>query len=110
LRWAFAAGYLGLPLILPALRELVRDYTVWADFCRAVEHPEWARDLLFAAHCARIAPRAELMVLMEEVFAVHTTQEWLKPRLGGRPDAVLSGLPDSRTQRVSALRATGVVA
>jgi formyl-CoA transferase/CoA:oxalate CoA-transferase len=50
----------------------------WAGFCRAVEHPEWERDPRFATNRDRVAHRAELMALMEEVFAVRTTQEWLK--------------------------------
>lgn len=50
----------------------------WARFCRAVEHPEWERDPRFATNRDRVAHRAELMALMEEVFAVRTTQEWLK--------------------------------
>ena len=50
----------------------------WAGFCRAVEHPEWERDPRFATNRDRVAHRAELMAFMEEVFAVRTTQEWLK--------------------------------
>jgi crotonobetainyl-CoA:carnitine CoA-transferase CaiB-like acyl-CoA transferase len=50
----------------------------WAAFCRAAEHPEWERDPRFATNRDRVAHRAELMALVEEVFAVRTTEEWLK--------------------------------
>jgi crotonobetainyl-CoA:carnitine CoA-transferase CaiB-like acyl-CoA transferase len=50
----------------------------WGAFCRAVEHPEWEGDPRFARNRDRVAHRAALMALVEEVFAVRTTEEWLK--------------------------------
>src|SRR5262249_42685187 len=44
----------------------------WAAFCRAVEHPEWARDPRFATNRDRVAHRTDLMPLVEEAFALRT--------------------------------------
>ncbi len=49
----------------------------WAGFCRAVEHPEWVRDPRFATNGDRVAHRAELMALVEEVFTMRTSAQWL---------------------------------
>jgi crotonobetainyl-CoA:carnitine CoA-transferase CaiB-like acyl-CoA transferase len=49
----------------------------WAGFCRAVDHPEWERDPRFATNRDRVAHRAELMALVEEVFSVRTSAQWL---------------------------------
>jgi crotonobetainyl-CoA:carnitine CoA-transferase CaiB-like acyl-CoA transferase len=49
----------------------------WANFCRAVERPEWEADPRFATNRERVAHRDTLMPLVERVFAERTTAEWL---------------------------------
>ena len=49
----------------------------WAGFCQAAEHPEWERDVRFAANRDRVANRATLMALVETTFRGRTTEEWL---------------------------------
>ena len=63
----------------------------WGGFCRAVEHPEWERDLRFATNRDRVLHRDVLMPLVEAAFRTRTTREWLDRLLGtlrlGRADA-----------------------
>jgi crotonobetainyl-CoA:carnitine CoA-transferase CaiB-like acyl-CoA transferase len=54
----------------------------WPLFCRAVEHPEWERDLRFATNRDRVLHRDVLMPLVEAAFRTRTTREWLE-RLQG---------------------------
>jgi crotonobetainyl-CoA:carnitine CoA-transferase CaiB-like acyl-CoA transferase len=49
----------------------------WSGFCRAVEHPEWERDLRFASNRDRVANRDVLMPLVEAAFRARPTAEWL---------------------------------
>ena len=49
----------------------------WGGFCRAMDKPEWERDARFAANRDRVAHRAALMALIEDVFRGRTTEEWL---------------------------------
>jgi crotonobetainyl-CoA:carnitine CoA-transferase CaiB-like acyl-CoA transferase len=50
----------------------------WPLFCRAVEHPEWERDLRFATNRDRVLHRDVLMPLVEAAFRTRTTREWLE--------------------------------
>ncbi len=60
----------------------------WGGFCRAMDKPEWERDARFAANRDRVAHRAALMALIEDVFCARTTQEWLtRLRAAGVPAA-----------------------
>jgi crotonobetainyl-CoA:carnitine CoA-transferase CaiB-like acyl-CoA transferase len=54
----------------------------WGAFCRAVEHPEWERDLRFASNRDRVVHRDVLMPLVEAAFRTRTTSDWLQ-RLQG---------------------------
>src|SRR4029450_4725560 len=48
----------------------------WGAFCRAVEHPEWERDLRFATNRDRVLHRDVLMPLGEA--AVRARPDWLE--------------------------------
>jgi crotonobetainyl-CoA:carnitine CoA-transferase CaiB-like acyl-CoA transferase len=48
----------------------------WPDLCRAVDHPEWIEDARFATSDARRDHIAELIGLLDEVFATRTREEW----------------------------------
>jgi crotonobetainyl-CoA:carnitine CoA-transferase CaiB-like acyl-CoA transferase len=50
----------------------------WGAFCRAVEHPEWERDLRFATNRDRVLHRDVLMPLVEAAFRTRTTADWLE--------------------------------
>jgi crotonobetainyl-CoA:carnitine CoA-transferase CaiB-like acyl-CoA transferase len=48
----------------------------WPDVVRAVARPEWEDDPRFATLAARYANSAELVRLLNEVFATRTLDEW----------------------------------
>src|SRR2546426_11958483 len=50
----------------------------WGLFCRAVEHPEWERDLRFSTNRDRVLHRDMLMPLVEASFRTRTTADWLE--------------------------------
>jgi crotonobetainyl-CoA:carnitine CoA-transferase CaiB-like acyl-CoA transferase len=50
----------------------------WGAFCRAVDHPEWERDLRFAKNRDRVVHRDVLMPLVEAAFRTRTTKDWLE--------------------------------
>jgi crotonobetainyl-CoA:carnitine CoA-transferase CaiB-like acyl-CoA transferase len=49
----------------------------WRRLCGAVGHPEWIEDPRFVSNATRVAHRAELLGLLEEIFVRKTRQEWL---------------------------------
>src|SRR5208282_678129 len=58
----------------------------WPLLCDAVGRPEWATDPDFRSFADRLAHRARLTELLDEVLGERTTAEWLE-RLGGRVPA-----------------------
>jgi formyl-CoA transferase len=44
----------------------------------ALDHPEWTTDARFASDSARVAHRAELAALVDEVTATRTRADWLQ--------------------------------
>jgi crotonobetainyl-CoA:carnitine CoA-transferase CaiB-like acyl-CoA transferase len=48
----------------------------WPRFCAAVARPEWAENPRFASYAARARHMAELTILMDEVVATRTLEEW----------------------------------
>jgi crotonobetainyl-CoA:carnitine CoA-transferase CaiB-like acyl-CoA transferase len=51
---------------------------IWQRCAAALGHPEWTRDPRFATNAARMANRAALEAVMEEVFATGTTEHWVE--------------------------------
>ena len=50
----------------------------WADFCRVIERPELAEDPRFVDMTARTMNRAECVALIDEAFARHSRDEWMR--------------------------------
>jgi crotonobetainyl-CoA:carnitine CoA-transferase CaiB-like acyl-CoA transferase len=50
----------------------------WAPLCRAVGRPEWIEDPRFATTVERATNAAELIALLDEIFATRTREEWGK--------------------------------
>ena len=50
----------------------------WNIFCAEVDHPEWASDVRFATNSKRVENRAQLIPLLEKLFAVRNLDYWLK--------------------------------
>ncbi len=50
----------------------------WPYLARAVEHPEWIEDPRFADPGSRAANAAELIGMLDEIFATKTREEWGK--------------------------------
>jgi crotonobetainyl-CoA:carnitine CoA-transferase CaiB-like acyl-CoA transferase len=48
----------------------------WPDLARAVERPEWIEDARFASASARRHSCAELIAMLDEIFATRTRDEW----------------------------------
>jgi crotonobetainyl-CoA:carnitine CoA-transferase CaiB-like acyl-CoA transferase len=65
----------------------------WSGFCRALEHPELEGDPRFDTNGLRVARRAELVQLLEPIFAQRPTGAWLE-RLQK------AGVPAAPIQRV----------
>src|SRR5439155_471071 len=69
----------------------------WGLFCRAVDHPEWERDLRFATNRDRVLHRDVLMPLVEAAFRTRTTTDWLARlqahNVPGRGTAAVRGAP-----------------
>lgn len=61
--------------------------------CNGLERPEWKTDPKFVINTQRVANRAELDGLIEEITQTRTTQEWLEVYEG-------SGLPYSAVNDV----------
>lgn len=49
----------------------------WRKFCEAVGHADWASDERFATNAARVASRATLNTLLENLFATDGRDHWL---------------------------------
>ena len=75
----------------------------WPLFCRAVEHPEWERDLRFATNRDRVLHRDVLMPLVEAAFRTRTTREWLERLQGANVPAtpILSAAVDSGKLKIA---------
>ena len=50
---------------------------IWQRCASALGHPEWVQDPRFATNAARMAHRAELEAVIEDVFATGTTEHWV---------------------------------
>ena len=50
----------------------------WADFCRVIERPELAEDPRFVDMTARAMNRVECVALIDEAFARHSRDEWMR--------------------------------
>jgi crotonobetainyl-CoA:carnitine CoA-transferase CaiB-like acyl-CoA transferase len=48
----------------------------WPPLCRCAGHPEWIDDPRFAAPVERAANAAELIAMLDEIFATKTREEW----------------------------------
>ncbi|HEY8856402.1 MAG TPA: CoA transferase [Rugosibacter sp.] len=46
-------------------------------FCQIIERPQWVDDPRFAKNSARIENRHELLLVLEEIFAMHPAAEWV---------------------------------
>lgn len=55
---------------------LVKEAHEWATFCAAIERPDLAADARFATPPARRAHAAELVALLDAVFAARSLAEW----------------------------------
>lgn len=69
----------------------------WADFARALDHPEWVEDERFANLQARGANADVVVAALDEVFATKTREEWLvllKEREGDFIYTVVNSLDD----------------
>ena len=66
---------------------------MWAAFCAAADHPEWAADPRFADAGARQAHRSELIALIAAALARAPAQHWID-----RLDA--AGVPCTRVNRI----------
>jgi crotonobetainyl-CoA:carnitine CoA-transferase CaiB-like acyl-CoA transferase len=49
----------------------------FGNFCRAVDHAEWADDALFKTNAARIANRVELIARIRELTVRRNTADWI---------------------------------
>ena len=49
----------------------------WAALCGLIGRPEWRADERFATNGARVVRRAELVPLLEAIFAERDAQDWL---------------------------------
>ena len=49
----------------------------WNRFCEAVGRGEWAEDPRFSTNGRRVENRADLVALLEELFATRSAQEWM---------------------------------
>jgi len=47
------------------------------DFARVLGHPEWPEDPRFSSNAVRVAHRAELTALVEEILPARTASEWV---------------------------------
>ena len=50
----------------------------WPPLCRCAGHPEWIDDPRFADRIQRAANAAELIAMLDEIFATKTREEWGK--------------------------------
>lgn len=50
----------------------------WHALCRALERPELADDPRFATNDRRLEHREELVEILDEIFRLRTTDEWLR--------------------------------
>ena len=50
----------------------------WAKFCKAVDREAWVSDERFSTNPARLENRAELVGLLNEMFAMHTIKHWVE--------------------------------
>lgn len=50
----------------------------WPPLCRSVGHPEWIDDPRFAKRELRAANAAELIAMLDEIFATKTRAEWAR--------------------------------
>jgi len=57
----------------------------WPPLARAVGHPEWLTDERFARPGNRAANAAELIAMLDSIFATRTLDEWSEV-FGGEPD------------------------
>jgi crotonobetainyl-CoA:carnitine CoA-transferase CaiB-like acyl-CoA transferase len=65
----------------------------WGGFCRALDRPDLEADPRFDTNGRRVAHKADLVPLLEPIFAERPTAEWLR-RLQG------AGVPAAPIQRV----------
>jgi crotonobetainyl-CoA:carnitine CoA-transferase CaiB-like acyl-CoA transferase len=87
----------------------VANNSLWAQCCRALERPDLAADPRFDTEAKRVANRAVLVPLLNEILATRNADEWLK-----RLEA--SGVPAGRIRTVAEvcesehLKARGMIA
>ncbi|MBX3060635.1 MAG: CoA transferase [Anaerolineae bacterium] len=49
----------------------------WRKFCTAVHRPEWIDDARFATNAARLAHRAEVIEMLNTLFATRDAADWM---------------------------------
>ncbi|HRQ38989.1 MAG TPA: CoA transferase [Chloroflexota bacterium] len=49
----------------------------WRKFCTAVQHPDWITDERFATNAARLANRAAVIAMLNELFATRDAADWM---------------------------------
>jgi len=64
----------------------------WQVLAREVGHPEWIADERFCSFAARLANRAEVNRLLDEVLQEKTTAHWLAQFAGKVPAAPVNGV------------------
>ncbi|HEU0290027.1 MAG TPA: CoA transferase [Burkholderiales bacterium] len=67
----------------------------WESLCKVIGRPEWTTDPRFADRYTRIARRAELRALLEEVLQAKSAEEWEQLfNEAGVPAGPILNLPD----------------
>ena len=66
----------------------------WRALCEVVGRPEWPADPRFASNAARLAHRAELVPLLEAIFAERPAADWLAA-------LAAAGIPSGRIRPVA---------
>lgn len=67
----------------------------WGVLARELGHPEWADDPRFRDFAARLAHRAEVTAVLEEVLTRNTTGFWLQRFAGKVPAAPVNDVADA---------------
>jgi crotonobetainyl-CoA:carnitine CoA-transferase CaiB-like acyl-CoA transferase len=67
----------------------------WAQLCDLIDRPDLKNDPRFATNSARVAHRAELRALLNDIFATRDAEEWLTGlQEAGLPCGPINTVPD----------------
>ncbi|ADB50608.1 CaiB/BaiF CoA transferase family protein [Conexibacter woesei] len=70
----------------------------WPALCELVDRPQWAREPRFATFPDRLAARAELTELLDDVLFEQTTAAWMERFAGAVPAAPVLALDEALEQ------------